>query len=370
MLETQKYLKSGKTLINLKEDFAIDHSIDNNVVALNYNMISSPMKEEICKECRGLILQLDTWDVLAYPFYKFFNMGEGGSENINWKTIRYYEKLDGSMLIMWFDASLERWQFGTRSVPRGNNKLNGLSVTFADLAWQGLQNVLNEPVNDFILKFNKRYTYIFELTSPYNRVVCDYKDIKMTLIGVRSLDTLKELQVEGVAKELGLPVPVSYNFANIDDMISIINMWDPIEHEGVVVVDNNFNRVKVKNLAYCAMHGAISSVSASNRNLMKVIILGKDDDLVPVMNDLILEKTTRIKKKYSELLIKIEKEWNELKDIENIKEFALQAQNKTWPAVLFALKRNKTDSVNSFMVDCSNKQSSIDTILKFIKEEV
>ena len=52
MLKVQEYLRSGKTLDELKAEFAIGFRINEklNVACLNYSMIESPMGEEIVQE--------------------------------------------------------------------------------------------------------------------------------------------------------------------------------------------------------------------------------------------------------------------------------------------------------------------------------
>ncbi len=378
MLEVQKYLRSGKTLVDLESDFGIENTINDYMVSLNYNMITSPMNEEICKECRGLILQKDTWDILAYPFYKFFNYGEGFQAQIDWASVRYMEKLDGSLTILWWDSIGYKWSIATRSMPTANGTINGMSMSFAELAWIGLENVLKESkcsVDKLLNSLNKRYTYAFELTSPYNRIVCEYKDIRMTLIFVRDLDTLQELNPSTVALDLlcndgvSLPTARTYCFDSLNSMMELINSWNPVEHEGVVVVDKNFNRVKCKNIAYVAIHSAISSVSASDRNLMRLIMLGKEDDLRPIMTDFLREKCDKFKTKYTELALKLNNEYESIKHIDNMKEFALWAQkNSIWPAVLFAVKRKQSPSVYAFLEKCAEKQNGVDHVLSLIKD--
>jgi hypothetical protein len=65
-LEVQKYLRSGKTLINLRQEYKIDFIVnaEQNSVVLNYSLLT-PMTTEIAKESRALILDLNSWDVIA-----------------------------------------------------------------------------------------------------------------------------------------------------------------------------------------------------------------------------------------------------------------------------------------------------------------
>ena len=56
---------------------------------------ASNMGQKVVRECRGMILEKGTWDVVALPFLKFFNAGEKHAAVIDWTSARVYEKLDG-----------------------------------------------------------------------------------------------------------------------------------------------------------------------------------------------------------------------------------------------------------------------------------
>lgn len=77
LMEVQKYLRSGKTLKDLKSELGIIFSEYENLVILNYSQIDSPKFHPITMECRGLILEKDTWDIVSFPFRRFFNENEG-----------------------------------------------------------------------------------------------------------------------------------------------------------------------------------------------------------------------------------------------------------------------------------------------------
>lgn len=57
------------------------------LVQLSYSQTESSMASPIVQECRGLILELDTWKVVSLPFFKFFNFGEGNAEDLDWSTV-------------------------------------------------------------------------------------------------------------------------------------------------------------------------------------------------------------------------------------------------------------------------------------------
>ena len=44
------------------------------------------MASPVVQECRGLLLEEGTWNVVAMPFTKFFNFGEKLAPTIDWST--------------------------------------------------------------------------------------------------------------------------------------------------------------------------------------------------------------------------------------------------------------------------------------------
>ena len=66
-----------------------------NLVMFKYDQLNSDFHNDIVKECRGLILDADTFEVVSYPFNKFFNYGEQYADDVDWHTAYVTEKLDG-----------------------------------------------------------------------------------------------------------------------------------------------------------------------------------------------------------------------------------------------------------------------------------
>lgn len=75
-LEVQKYLRSGKTLENLKAELEIKSNVSGDLVILNYSQTDSPKAHPIVMECRGLVLEMGTWNLVMQSFSRFFNYGE------------------------------------------------------------------------------------------------------------------------------------------------------------------------------------------------------------------------------------------------------------------------------------------------------
>src|SRR5512140_984747 len=91
-------------LTHLETEFKIDAVRDGDRVSLKYDMIESPMAEPIVQQCRGMVVDTARRAVLAWPYNKFWNHGEGAAAPIDWSTARVQEKLDGSLMILYWDA--------------------------------------------------------------------------------------------------------------------------------------------------------------------------------------------------------------------------------------------------------------------------
>lgn len=225
---------------------------DGKLILFKYNQINSDFNEEICCEARGLILEEGTWKVVRMAFKKFFNLGESFAAKIDWDSAVASEKLDGSIIsVFYYDG---KWRIATNStIDAFKAEINGVGPykTFGEL----FESVL--PLSTFA-NYNKHRCWTFELVSPYNKVVIDYPETKVYLLSVRDMDSLEELcldAVEMIADANGLTVPKRYNLNNEADYRKVVEQM-PEGHEGIVVRDVNGERVKIKTLLYFEMHRA------------------------------------------------------------------------------------------------------------------
>ena len=95
----KEYIESGKTFDNLKEEFGISVNVFDDLICLTYSQIDSPKTENIVRQCRGIILDKNTLDIVHYPFFRFYNFEEVFEERskINWDKAYALEKVDGSL---------------------------------------------------------------------------------------------------------------------------------------------------------------------------------------------------------------------------------------------------------------------------------
>ena len=101
-LEIQKYLRGGNTIDQLGMTLGIHAKKHEELplYILDYDMIEAPRHHPIVNECRGLILEENTWDVVCKPFNRFFNLGENPSndKSFNWEHSTALDKEDGSLM--------------------------------------------------------------------------------------------------------------------------------------------------------------------------------------------------------------------------------------------------------------------------------
>ena len=87
-LEIQKFLRKKGSLEYLKSSLGIKTKAHPTLplVIFNYDHILTPHDNIIGVECRGLVLEYKTWNIVAKPMYRFYNWGElsvPDAENVN-----------------------------------------------------------------------------------------------------------------------------------------------------------------------------------------------------------------------------------------------------------------------------------------------
>jgi len=245
-------------------------------ILLKYHQIDSAFAKDVpaVRECRGLILEKSTLRPMSYPFYRFFNAGESCADTVDYSTARVYKKEDGSLIGLYWDWVLGEWAVQTSGTPDANTPVGINDITFRELFLSTL--------NCDLFRFNTDYCYMFELCTPLNVVVTPHIDSYVKVLAIRNMLNLTELSHTNVSNEcsrLGLSQVDSYTF-DVKNLVDIVKGLPAVE-EGYVVCDAQFNRVKVKNPAYVALHHLKDSLSKSD--LFEVIFKGEVDEVVALM---------------------------------------------------------------------------------------
>ena len=255
MLKVIEFMKSHKNWEELLTQAPYflkiyrDEVFGRKLVMIKYNaLFAVDFSIELVRECRGIIIDEDTLEPVVIPFFKFGNYGESYCPDIDWKSAVISEKRDGSLM---------------KVVKLGDNYLissNGCIDAFkAELQggllcpYKSFGELFMEAMGDRLSLLKEGKTYMFELTSPYNRIVVPYDDVNIALIGIRDNKTLKEELIFNSELKDHFLTPKVYGFKTLDECIAAAKEL-PYSEEGYVVVDKFFNRVKVKSLAYVNIH--------------------------------------------------------------------------------------------------------------------
>ena len=240
----------------------------------NYGADVDPL-DPFVREARGIIIDLDKKKVVCWPFTRFYNAHEEAAqedlENFDWDHCRVEEKVDGSLLKLWFNEYTSSWQWSTNSCINAANADTFSGMTFDEMIIQaGNYNEITFEALD------KNCTYIFEIVSPYQQIVIRYPVTMLYHIGTRDNRTGEEDW-----RWIGVMHPQSFKLDSLDDCIraaqALNKDTDKILNEGFVVVDQNWRRLKIKSPEYVGAHKLINNRVASKEKLLEVILDHPED---------------------------------------------------------------------------------------------
>lgn len=325
------YLRAH-SLSQLEADHGVLARVVGHKISLNYSMIDARDSDPISQECRGLVITpvgsvvqknddpIITKDVvvgdcrvLARTMRRFFNYGQEAAAPVDFEhpDTRIYEKLDGTLCILYFDDVKGEWCVATRSMPEANVEIDGFSgFDFTKLFWKSMEDTAGS-VSIVKETLDKSLTYCFELTTPMNQIVVRYEDFRVTMLAVLSRDG-KEFHPDAWAAKLGVDVPLTYRLSSVTEMMDFVSGRDPKGYEGVVVCDHAFNRVKIKSAGYLAFNKIRDNVLKSPRALLEVILLEKLDDVSVVLNEYQKAAAYRMLDAYRDLCVKVNNDFTDV----------------------------------------------------------
>ena len=258
-LAIQEYLRSGKTLTDLKQEYHIDCIVNSElgVVVFNYTHLT-PLNTEIGKEARALFLQLKTWFVVGKSIGGFLDIHNKDInltlDTFNWNEAKAYNKYDGCLVVLYHYK--EQWRLGTRFSTDGKCNVFSPNSGESEIHWIDVfKNTLVEygmQWEYFITLLDEYKYYTFELCTPWNRNTVIYPNSLIKLLAIVDSNTLLEEDINEPKLKVFEPEFEVVN--SLEEVYSLIEKNDdPTENEGYVVVDKSFNRIKVKNPKYDAL---------------------------------------------------------------------------------------------------------------------
>ncbi|MCK9416961.1 hypothetical protein M0Q97_09915 [Candidatus Dojkabacteria bacterium] len=350
MLQTQKILIENdnwkEILSSAPYNLKIVEKTLNGVdyVLLKYNQIDSSFYEEVVKECRGIIFRKNDWKIVCFPFKKFFSYGGIYADTIDFDTAKVQEKVDGSIIKLWYDNA---WIISTNGLIDAEEATTPLGYSFKDLFIEGLMNNIDN-LDDFYASLNKDYTYIFEMVNPLSKVVIAYNKPDVYHIGTRNNITLEELDVD-----INIHKPKNYFFNSLEDVILMAKNL-PFSYEGYVVVDKNWNRIKIKSPSYLAVSRIKNNGALSAKKIMEIILKNEQSEVLAIFPEY-----TEYFNFVEEIFLKFKNK--ALLDIEEIRNLKFESKKE------FAIKATKTQ-ISPFLFNVYDGKMNYDDFNLYLLE--
>jgi len=283
--------------------------------------------DDITIQCRGLVTNSEG-KIIARPFKKFFNYEEHKPEDIPNEEFVVYEKLDGSLGIL-FNYK-DEWILATRG------------------SFTSPQSIKGKEILDRhdISAWRKDNTYLFEIIYPENRIVVDYgNEEKLVVIGGIHTDTGEEIPDSSLfwTQDSGFEVVTTYK--TWGEGYDLLKEEISKDKEGYVIRFKNGFRMKVKGEEYKRLHRILTNIS--NRDIWEYLKEGKPfDEILDKVPD---EFYNWVKDTARDLTVKfedIDDEYNNIFNsifslIETKKEFAEKAKQYPHSSLLFAMYDGK-----------------------------
>lgn len=316
------------------------------LISLKYNQAESPMHEPCVADCRGLVVREDDPTVVvAMAYRKFWNLGEPHADAIDWSTARVMEKLDGSLMTLYFHDG--RWCVASSGHPTAGGNYNGSSEeTFADAFWRTWHSLgyrLPRPE-----EFDGRW-YAFEFCAPDNRIVVKYDRPRIVLHGMRDAETFREFShdaIVGVAALHGWEAVKAWPAASASQAVADAAATDPLALEGFVVVDDRFRRVKVKNPRYVEIHILRGNGAHSPRSIIELWRTGDHGEVLAHFPEM-APRFDAVLGPLRERMIETGHAWRKHAGIDDRKAFAGEVKHLPLASVLFRFHTSRPDDVDA-----------------------
>jgi RNA ligase len=238
----------------------LNEYIDNNLIIknkhpehdiwiLNYSPKAQSKKfwDLYTKSCRGMVIDAEG-NILARPFQKFKNYEEHDPSEIDMsKKFEIFEKMDGSLIILFYYEPRMKWIVASRGSFISEQSLNA-------------EKMIDANVYKYL---NTKSTYLFEVIYPENRIVVDYGDRnELVLLGNIITATGEELPYDKLVSIYSkfFTVVERFEIENINFLKKLKELEEDNKEGFVVRFENGF-RVKVKFEEYIRLHGILTNVS-------------------------------------------------------------------------------------------------------------
>ena len=331
-------LSAQAAITKLSNDYGIKVKQYDDRVVLNYSQIDSPKNSAVTNLCRGLILSFPDFHVLSRTFDRFYNLGEVDGQDHEMGDKHIFEKLDGSLISIYFDDNHDKWQIATRGTAFGEACLANSDKTYRELVLETLE-LTEDKFQDYSdYYFDMRMTYICEICSPENRIVTPYQESKLVLLAVREKYTGTYFNYYNEKPSI-FDSPRTFTFDSREHAVEASNALQGLEEGYVVYSKQGVPLYKIKSPKYCAIHLLRGDLTFSKKRLAELVISNEQEEYLTYYP----EDKKHIKP-YEDSLASMLHMYQEIFDNTmdvtkgNQKEFALIVKNWREAAIFFQAK--------------------------------
>ena len=332
-----------------KDPYSLIITDDPPYTLFRYNQKESDFFNPLVLMCRGIILKNADTDptIVCWPFNKFFNYGEKFCTEFDWNSCLITEKIDGSLIKVWFDEG--EWHISTNHVINAFKANVSFGLTFGDLFLSAIKELGGDS---FFQNLNKDYTYMFELVSPLSRVVVPYKETKIYLIGIRNNRTGEEISIFN--EDVSFPNKPKVYDLNFDTVFKTAEQL-PYYEEGYVAVDKYFRRIKIKSPLYLIAHHFKNNGVISEQRILDMIKSNESSEFLsyfPEYTSFFETIHRRYQKTLESIHLYIQKSNEIKKSVSNRKEFAsliIKSFPPRFQKYAFAVYDEKDDTIRKFI---------------------
>lgn len=322
MSALKKYLEKhhqnpDKITDDFSKSFGVNIRKEGDLFLFKYGIISSNWGNPITHECRGSILKFSDngWGYMSRPFDKFFNQHEGHCPIFKPEAFEEVlpasaltEKADGTCIQLWHSG--EQWRISTLGTITTQNVYDN-NLTFEEL-------FLKTAGRIFYRELDTNITYIFELCSDENRIVTQYKEDHVVLLGARDRSGgqyLQDVELDheiyyGAFREANirrpcLIYPWDLGLRSLSDVKEFVEKESKTEKYGkypegfVLYCWNSFRPLaKLKNLQYKSLHSfGGGDIAHSKNQIIATVFAGTIDDVYDALSERLKDFADDIKQK-------------------------------------------------------------------------
>lgn len=247
-LEMFQELAKEKPEIRIKEEVVEGYKFYN----VCYMIVDkNTFDSSLAREARGIVFD-EFGHCVSRPFHKFFNVNENDrskAENIDWKNVKFSDKLDGSMAIPHLINDKIIW--------RTKKSFYSDVADMMNAHWKHLEKYhftyFLEQELIIRVKIRSGYTPLYEFTSLDNQVVIEHKEPSFNFLGSRNVSTgeYEDVSFNEETNEM-------YEYCSSNEIIGTVYCLEGFE--GYVIHDGN-DMYKLKTKWYLERHRAVDTMS-------------------------------------------------------------------------------------------------------------